>query len=405
MKRLFTLFLLMAIFGMTNSNAKNRAGNIEIRLDSLMKSLYGESSPGAALLIANGDKIIYDKGFGIADMATKAAIDGNTNFNIASVSKQFTDAGILWLQQEGLLSIDDPVAKFFPEFKSDIWKRITLKHLMSHSSGVPDIRPRTDKNFTLYATDKQSVEYMKDLDSLKFEPGTQYDYINPTLQLISFVIERVSKMPFEEFQRKYIFTPSKMKNVCYFSPERHISNMAHGYILPHHLEPKNLDRDTEAKVSFQPLSPIFSDNDGVKWQEYDYGEETFFATKADGGIYTSTHELYNWEKALESHKTLSAESLNLAYSPITKVTGSKFSAYQNRPYTFYGLGWFQDYTPNRPVKVYHTGDNGGFQAYVAKYLGTKVVVIMLENRNDHDRWKVQMQIEKMLIEEGLLDLK
>ena len=126
--------------------------------------------------------------------------------------------------------------------------------------------------------------------------------------------------------------------------------------------------------------------EGSPWKECDYGEETFFATKADGGIYSSTHEMLQWMQALERGEVISKEALALAYAPHTKVSGSPWSDYQNRPNTWYGYGFFIDRTPGEPVKIYHTGDNGGFQNYAASFPSCGVKVIVFANRNDFDRW-------------------
>ncbi|MBR0025498.1 MAG: beta-lactamase family protein [Muribaculaceae bacterium] len=175
---------------------------VEERLDSVLQSHYNPQSPGAALLIAKNGKAIYDKGIGIADMATGEKIDGNTAFNIASISKQFTAIGALKMQEMGLINLNNSVASYFPKLKHDIWKKIKLRHLLSHSSGVPDARPRGDRNFMLTATDEQSVQYMKELKELHFEPGSNYEYINPTFDLFYFLVEMKTGMKFVDFQKK-----------------------------------------------------------------------------------------------------------------------------------------------------------------------------------------------------------
>ena len=137
---------------------------------SLLDAHYTNDAPGCAILISKGDTILYESARGISDVGTKEKIDVNTSFNIASISKQFTAVAVLKLHEEGKLSIEDSVAKFFPEFKSDIWEMVKLKHLMSHCSGVPDKRPRIDRDFMLHIVDAQCLEYMVDLNELKFEP-------------------------------------------------------------------------------------------------------------------------------------------------------------------------------------------------------------------------------------------
>lgn len=369
------------------------------RIDSLLSERYLDDEPGAAILVADGDRVIIDKGYGLADLSSAEKIDGKTMFNIASLSKQFTSVGILRLQEMGKLSVDDSVAKFFPEFPSPRWREIQLRHLLSHSSGVPDARNHSHEE-SLSVTDAESIEYMTDLKDFKFSPGTQYDYINPTFDLLGIIIGKASGMDFENFQKEQVFAPSGMKDILYFSPALTIKNMAHGYVSRDSAKRSGSDSDSEK--SNDGLHYGFHDSEGKEWAEFDYGEETYFATKADGGIYTCTRELLQWENALRNNLCISELSLSEAYSKHTKVSGSKFCNYQNRPYTWYGYGWFADETPGRPLKVYHTGDNGGFQSYIAKFPGTDVNVIMLENRNDFDRWSTQTAIENILIEEGIL---
>ena len=396
---LLIITFTMSLFNVVNAKTVNTK-KLETRLDSLLNAHYNATSPGAALLIAKNGKAIYDKGIGIADMATGEKIDGNTAFNIASISKQFTAIGALKMQEMGLINLNNSVAFYFPEFKSDIWKKVKLRHLLSHSSGVPDARPRGDRNFMLTATDEQSVGYMTDLDALHFEPGTDYEYINPTFDLFYLLTKIKTGMNFVDFQKKYIFDKAGMENVQYFTPEAKIAHMAHGYIVNEDAEISGSDSDYAKKR--EKVENDYVDGKGMHWAECDYGEETFFATKADGGIYITTHDFLKWENALRRNILVSSKSKRKAYTAHTKVSGSKWSGYQNRDNTWYGFGWFIDKTPGREVKIYHTGDNGGFQAYAAKYERSRVNVIMLENQSTVDRWSLQLTIERILREEGVL---
>ncbi len=370
MKKLIVISLsVLMLTACSNSNKVLNTQKLTTLLDSVLEHNYTEIEPGAMLLVAVDGKTVYQRGRGIADMDTRQPIDVNTNFNIASISKQFTAVAILQLQERGLLSIDDPVAKYMPEFKGNIWKKVKLRHLMSQSSGVPDLRPRDDRDWMIHATDDQSLEYMTLLDSLKFEPGTAYDYVNPTFVLLSRIVEKVSGEEFEQYMQNHVFGPAQMDNARYFGPEKVIPLVAHGY----------------------------QDDPDRQWHKFEYGEETFFGTRADGGIYTSANNLLQWENALRTGKVLRDSTLQLAYTPQVTVTGSKWSTYQNRDNTAYGLGWFIDSTDPDNPKIYHTGDNGGFQAYLAKYPTRNLVVITLENRHDHDRWQMQTEIERIIL--------
>ena len=358
------------------------------KLDSLFTERYSpQPNPGGTVLILKGDSVLYQNSWGIADTELNTKIDANTFFNIASVSKQFTAVAIMKLHEEGKLDIyksiydvSPEVNKFLPK-KAKPFSDIRVIDLMAHSSGIPDARPRTDRNFTLTATDMESLQYMKDLKELNFEPGTQYEYMNPTFQLLYIMIEAASGTPFEQYMRENIFTPAGMPETLYFQADREIPRMAHGYVT----EDDNAPAETK------------------QFRQYDYGEETFFATKADGGIYTSINEFVQWEKALRNNLFMSEKMTAEAHGPVTKITGSTFSSYQNRPNTSYGYGWFIEDNPGMPRKVYHTGDNGGFQIYAGRFPEKEVLMLVFENRNDHSRWKMVEKLDAIAKEAGWLE--
>ena len=255
------------------------------RVDSLMRCLFHDGEPGAAVVVAKNDDVIVDSGYGVADIVTGDRIDGNTMFNIASISKQFTVAGVLSLADRGLLRADNAVADFLP-YESGQWRKIRLSHLMSHSSGVIDARPRTDRQWMLHATDKESVAYMDTLRQFRFEPGEAYEYINPTFQVLECVIEKVSGLAFDDYQQRYVFDRAGLRHTTYFEPQKRIPRMAHAY----QTGTGGGEPDFAGKEVYLGRTVV----EGSPWKECDYGEETFFATKADGGIYSSTHEMLQW---------------------------------------------------------------------------------------------------------------
>ena len=335
------------------------------QLDTQCRALFPANEPGAAVLVMRGDSVLFDHGYGLADLQTKTPIDGNTFFNIASVSKQFTAVGILQLAEQGRLSLNDAVAQYKP-YPSALWKEVRLRHLLSHSSGVPDLRGSLPREERLRGTDSLSLAYLPSVNELLFSPGTAYDYMNPTFVLCGTIIEQVSGEPFADYMHKHIFAPAGMNETRYFDPEHEnlIPRMAHGY------EWEN------------------------GWQECDYGEETFFATRADGGIYTSTHEFVRWEQVLRQHQVLSENWLRDAWTPHTQVSGSPWCDYQNRPNTWYGYGWFiEPPTDSTKTVIYHTGDNGGFQILAARYPEDNGLVLVFSNRADWDRYALMQQIE------------
>jgi CubicO group peptidase (beta-lactamase class C family) len=132
-----------------------------------------------------------------------------------------------------------------------------------------------------------------------------------------------------------------------------------------------------------------------KFNEFDYGEESFFATKADGGLYTSVREFVHWEKALRENKLISKEMKEMAHSPKIVI--------KSIPYTSYGYGWFIEEKPGYPVKVYHTGDNGGFQIYAGRYPKNEILYLFFSNRNDRDRELTATKLDSIFKKAGWLD--
>ena len=241
MRKSFILLVFCAAF----ATACGTKSTVEGPLDALFSEMFPADGPGAQVVITKGGEIVYDKGFGIADMETGAPISDSTMFNICSVSKQFSAVALFILAEEGKISLDDPVSKYFPEFQADFFNRITLANLISHTSGLPDSRPRTEAqwqkyravhpsifdnvyDYKRYCAEEESCRYLITLDSLAFEPGTAYEYQNPTFQLIYMIVERVTGEHFDDWMHSHIFVPAGMTKTVYFEQDRQISNMAHG---------------------------------------------------------------------------------------------------------------------------------------------------------------------------------
>lgn len=366
MKNILMIAVLMASFAAAQAQSMNN-NEMTKRIDEVFGAVYNNpDEPGAAVIIMQGNDTLYSSCFGVADMQTKAPVTFETNFCIASVSKQFSAVALLQLAEQGVLSLNDPLSKFFPEFQAPFFKDITLHHIMSHTSGIPDARPRNDRNFVLYSTDVESVGYMKTLDRLNFEPGTQYEYINPTFQLIYQIVERATGIPFESYMQQNVFGKAGMQTCRYFEPDRNIAHLAHGY-----------ERDDK----------------GV-WREYDYGEESFFATKADGALYCSINDFVNWERALRDNKVWAAGSKLMAYHPWIFIPQDAEYGYQ--PHTGYGYGFFVQEIPGQPLHVYHLGDNGGFTIYAGKVPECDLIFLFFSTRPDIDRLGMVNQVYHIL---------
>lgn len=389
------LLLLLLAAGCTPkpSPEQVRIDTLTAALDSLFETRFRPDEPGAAVIVVHRDSIIYDRGFGLARMDSCVPIDHNTMFNICSVSKQFSAVALLMLEAEGKLSLDDPVSKYFPQYKAPIFRTITLRHLMSHTSGIPDNRPRTPeawaryvkkhktafadvRSFTHHSTEEESCGFMETLDTLEFAPGTSYAYQNPTFQLMQSIVEQASGCDFDTWMREHIFLPAGMEETTYFEPEKVIPRMAHGY------EPATGDNPYD----------YYRTDDG-RWEECDYGETSFFRTKADGGIYTTPLEFVRWDKAIFSNLLMSDSLRQVAHTP---------RIYARIPHTYYGYGWFIEGRPDRALKIYHTGDNGGFLIFEGRFPYQDIFYLIFANRPDWQREKTVDAVDRILQEQGWL---
>ncbi|MCQ2334266.1 MAG: serine hydrolase [Paludibacteraceae bacterium] len=366
--------------------------SVERQLGDLTERVFaGQNEPGAVVLVhdATHDICVCT---GVADMEQGRPVNRQTLFNIASCSKQFTAVSVLQLVAAGKVCLNAPIADYFPEYTHPLWQKVTIAHLLSHSSGIPDARDYLPREKKVYGDEELATEYMQWVDSLHFEPGTAYEYINPTFVLLGQLVERVSGEPYTEYVYRHVLQPAGMLHSTFFDPANPIfdghapqgANTSHGYEYADVSEmPEERPASVEADMPKQ-------------WYEYDYGEETFFATRPDGGLYSSAEDLLRWENYLQAQMadtTCLARLLQDAMRPHTCVTGSVWSDYQNREDTWYGYGWFVE--PEKGC-IYHTGDNGGYKILIARYPKNDGLLIVLANRADWDRYAFQTQVEKLM---------
>jgi D-alanyl-D-alanine carboxypeptidase len=329
------------------------------RLDSLFKATYKNSEPGAAVIILAAGKPIFKKCYGLANLKTKIPINPFTNFNIGSVTKQFTAYAILQLSAEKKLSLDDRLIKFFPDFNPKIGGTITLQELLTHSSGILDHYAFTDTISVRHATDRAVLEAVKDLDTTYFPPGSEFRYSNTGYCLLAMVIEKVSGLSYVDYVKKYIFHPLSMHQSTVFKMDEPIFQKAIGY---------DLDSSTR------------------KFRESDAEQSIFFSTQGDGGIYTSVEDYLKWYLALLDGKGVDrtlvqkARSRQYGIDPAEKL--------------YYGYGWFiNEQYPE--TAIYHNGSNGGFQALVFGIPAQNYLVLIFSNRGDVSMDKLLRDINQI----------
>src|SRR5450432_3629774 len=173
MKYSLLIFILAAVTGNAQSN-----GMLSASLDSLFGAEFKSNEPGGAVMLVKEGRVIYQKGFGLADIKTKEHISTKTLFNLGSISKTFVAFGILKLASQGKLSLEDDLNKYFPDFTNKtIAGKVKLYHLLTHTSGLPDSRKIDEqREFYLTAKDEENFAPLEQTDTLEFEPGTRYKY-------------------------------------------------------------------------------------------------------------------------------------------------------------------------------------------------------------------------------------
>ena len=337
------LFLFVVIILFNNCNTKSSSYSND--LDNIFDSVFKADEPGGAVLIAKDGKVIYEKGFGVEDITTKKPISNNTLFNVGSISKTFVAFGILQLAKENKLSIDDDIYKYFPDFKdSSIAKKIKIHHLLTHSSGLPDIRNvQEDSVFYLTAKDEENWAPIKKADSVEFQPGERFNYSNPAFNGLALIIEKVSGMKWQDYIKKNIMESAGMKNSTITDGPYPESGVSHGYLF-----------------------------DGKNYFEKDYGEEPTFAASGNGGVWSSVNELREYEQAIQKNVFLD--------SVWTKRSRTVYdlSNWKDSLPPFIGLCWFITKTNNENM-IGHTGSQGGFRADYVWLPEKKIFYVILCN--------------------------
>ena len=340
--RIVLLFMIIVMIGSCNTQSSSP---VSPEFDKIFDSVFKAGEPGGAVLIAKDGKVIYEKGFGIEDITTKKPITTKTLFNVGSISKTFVAFGILQLAKENKLSLDDDLYKYFPDFKdSSIARKVKLRHLLTHSSGLPDIRKvQEDSVFYLSAKDEENWAPIKKTDSLEFEPGERFNYSNPAFNALALIIEKVSGMKWQAYIQEKIMKPSDMETSTITDGPHPQSGVSHGYLF-----------------------------DGKKYYEQDYGEEPTFAASGNGGVWSSVDELWKYEKAIQKNVFLDSAWIKRSRT----VVG--FSNWKDSLPSFMGLSWFITKTSNENM-IGHTGSQGGFRADYVWLPDKKIFYVILCN--------------------------
>ncbi len=343
-------------------------------LNNFLESEHLNNRFDGVALIALNNSIIYKKNIGYANNGTKKHFDLTTKFQIASISKQFTSFGILILEQENKLNTNDFVQKHLTDFP---FKNIQIKHLMSHTSGMPNFIESMwkDLDTTKVTGNVEMLEMLKSNKyPLQWQPGEKWEYSDIAYCTLATIIEKVSRMSFKKFMEKKLFTPAGMNNTtAEFSTDyRTIKSpeLAIGYVY---------DTITQSKL----IAYDVPENNFIRWLGGFYG---------DGSVVSTAEDLVKWDNALYEGKIISRSSLEKAMTPTILNNGDKVKAWGAN----YGFGWFLYNSPNFGQIQTHTGGHPGYSSRITRCPDKHLTFILLSNLSIPRFWEINLlnELEK-----------
>jgi CubicO group peptidase (beta-lactamase class C family) len=308
---------------------------LEKFISNVFKNVQQGTVPGAAVLVAQNGDIIYQNGFGYADVGNKIPVTPDFKFRIGSISKQFTAVAILKLQEEGKISVQDKLSKYIPDFPRG--DQVTIYHLLTHTSGIHSYENQRDFLMLVPISPKALVDSIKTFP-YDFNPGEKYQYNNSGYFILAYLVEKISGKTLGEYLNETFFKPLGMNNTGIYESSIVLNNEAYGY---------SMENGVVKKAPYQEMTWAF----GV------------------GGIYSTVKDLYKWNKAIFDGKILSEASLKAAFTPAVLNNNDKVD---------YGYGWFL--STNRGIKfVQHSGGVFGFSSYLERQPENKLTVCVLCN--------------------------
>lgn len=321
--------LLLITFGLTSSASADA-------VDDLVRARMQEHNiPGAAIAVVKNGKVVKIKGYGLASIEFNAPVTSDTVFEIGSVSKQMTAAGIMLLVQDGKVDLDERISEYLPN-TPEMWKDVTVRHLLTHTSGIKSYTSLSgfelSRRVKIDGFIKQLAEH-----PLEFTPGDKNIYSNSGFNLLAYIIETESGKPFMEFMRTRIFIPLGMT--------------------------KTADRDPQFVIPFRA--------NGYEWRidRYTGRDGSLTDLMGAGSIVSTIGDMVKWEAAICGDKFLSATSKREIW---------KQFIFNNGTTSPFGLGW-RIYDVRGYKVIGHTGQTAGFGSAIFRYVDDDTTVIALTN--------------------------
>jgi CubicO group peptidase (beta-lactamase class C family) len=376
LKASFSMMALLLLAHTCVAQGPSAETTPEAKIDAIFSGLSSPDAPGFAVLVRQGGQTVFERGYGLRDLRTKARIDARANFRLASFTKQFTAMAIMLLVHDGKLRYDETLTEIFPDFPA-YGKTITVRNLLNHTSGLPDYEDLMEavekvKGATWtperQIQDEEVLGLWKKEKAGKFAPGTSWAYSNSGYVVLGLIVAKVSGKPYGEFLHQRVFAPSKMNHTIVFQKGKNeIVNRAFGH--------------TKEKDAFKET------------------DQSSTSALGDGGIYSNLEDLAKWDDALQNHTLLNEKEFQPALTPAKLADGSEphwpkepndDNLHPELPVA-YGFGWFLDPYQGH-ARMWHTGSTVGFYSVIERFTGDRLTVIILSNRTDWNREKVAQQV-------------
>lgn len=333
----YLAMLLVLLFAFPSSASDQTLQDI---VDEYFNACVKIGKFSGSVLIAKDRNILASKGYRMANYEHDVPNTPQTKFRLGSMTKQFTAAAIMQLQEQGKLNVEDSIDKYIPDYPNG--DRITLHHLLTHTSGIPNLTsfPEHRKTIMIPSPVEKTILRFKN-KPLEYAPGEQFKYSNSGYLLLGYVIEKVSGKTYEDYLEENIFHPLNMVNSGYDHHSTVLKNRAEGY---------HLTKDGLINAPYVAMS----------------------MPHAGGALYSTVEDLFLWDQALNTEKILKKSSLEKMFTPFK---GN------------YGYGWRIDSIFGHK-RIHHFGSIFGFQTHIARYVGDNTLVVFLCNQRPINTKKI-----------------
>lgn len=308
------------------------------KVDEYMNAAVRDGKFSGSVLIAREGKVLVSKGYGMASLELGVLNTPQMKFRIGSLTKQFTAMAMMVLQEHGKLKVQDPVCNYVPRCPPD-WTDVTIHHLLTHTSGIPDLLsfPDFQKTMALPSPLAQTVERFKS-KPLEFKPGTKFKYSNSGYVLLGYIIERVTGQTYEDFLKENVFEPLKMLDTGSDHNDLLLKHRAVGYTRRGNV------------VINAPYIDMSIPTGG-------------------GSLYSTVEDLFLWDQALYAERLLGKGSYEAMFKPYATADWGDGAAY----------GWFIGKDKSNHRYMGFLGGINGFAAQIMRYPDQKVLVVVLSN--------------------------